>query len=104
MEMGDFLFFLFLANTMLHLVQVYQYGMKEHNRPTLLFGVVFLFLAFALDKDQSWIKWACIMVPAVGFIGLLSGFSESLKPRWLNYTMMTFNLVLAVLSVIHFFT
>lgn len=103
MDLGNILFILFLANMILHFAQLFAYGMKEYNRPTLLFGVVFLFLAFALEKDQAWVHWACVIVPAVGFVGLLNGFADSLKPRWLNYTMMLFDLVLAVLSAVYFF-
>lgn len=99
MDLETGLFILFLTAAILHLGQVFVYGFKEFNRPTVLFGVIFLFLAFAIEKDQSWIKWAAILVPLTGFIGLLNGFSDSLKPNWLNYLMIALNFALALTSL-----
>lgn len=101
MNLETSLFFLLLSNAILHLFQVFIYGFKEHNRPTVLFGVVFLFLAFAISKDEAWIKWAAIIVPFTGFIGVLNGFSDSLKPNWLNYLMVFLNLVLTLTAIVY---
>ncbi len=101
MDLAQMLFILFLIAAILHLGQVFIYGFKEHNRPTVLFGVVFLFLAFALEKGEDWVNWAAIIVPLTGFVALLTGFSESLKPNLLNYFLILLNLVLTLLSVMH---
>lgn len=101
--MEDLLFYLLLVTAILHLGQTFFYGFQEHNRPTILFGTVFLFLAFSFEKDLSWINWALIIVPLTGFIAVLTGFSESLKPNWLNYLMILLNLGLLVLGMAKMF-
>jgi|TARA_B110000483_G_scaffold75626_3_gene94162 hypothetical protein len=99
MHLESVLFAAFLTTAILHLAQVFVYGFREFNRPTVLFGVIFLFLTFALSKDEAWIKWAIILVPLTGFVGVLNGFSDSHKPNWLNYLMILFNLILVGLAV-----
>ena len=99
MNLETALFAALLSTAILHLAQVFVYGFKEFNRPTVLFGVVFLFLTFSLSKDEAWIKWAIIIVPLTGFVGVLSGFSDSHNPNWLNYLMLLFNLALVGLAL-----
>lgn len=99
----EILFYLLLFNAILHLGQVFFYGFQESNRPMILFGSIFLFFAFSLNKDLSWVNWGAVIVPAVGFIAALTGFADSLKPNWLNYTIILTNLVVTVFGVIHLF-
>jgi hypothetical protein len=101
--MEDLLFYLLLATAILYLGQTFIYGFQEHNRPTILFGTVFLFLAFSFKKDLAWINWALILVPLTGFVAALTGFSESLKPNCLNYLMMLLNLSLLILGMLKMF-
>jgi hypothetical protein len=51
------IFYLFLASAILHLGQTPFFGFNEHNRSTILFGAVFVFLAFNFSKGISWIDW-----------------------------------------------
>ena len=101
--MENLLFYFLIANAILHLGQTFFFGFQESNRPTILFGTIFLFLAFSFQKDESWINWALIIVPLTGFVAVLSGFSESLKADWLNYTMILLNLALFILGMIKMF-
>ena len=97
------LFYILLCSSIFHLGQMFFYGFQESNRPMILFGSVFLFLAFSLDKDLTWVNWALVIVPSVGFIAALTGFADSLKPNWLNYTLIFINLLLTIFGIINLF-
>lgn len=101
--LSQIIFYLFILNAIIHLGQTFFYGFQESNRPMILFGSVFLFLAFTLEKNLAWVQWAAIIVPAVGFIGALTGFADSLKPNWLNYSIILINLSLAILCIVNMF-
>jgi hypothetical protein len=101
--MEDLLFYFLLVTALLHLGQTFYFGFQESNRPTILFGTVFLYLAFNFQKDLDWINWALIIVPLTGFIAVLTGFSESLKPNWLNYLMILLNLGLLLVGIVNMY-
>ena len=101
--MDSVLFYALILTAIANLVQIFFYGLQENNRPNILFGIVLIFFAFAFQKSDEWIKWGVILVNSVGFIGTLSGFSDSLKPNWLNYLMMFLYLSISILSVLYYF-
>lgn len=97
------LFYALLFGAIFNLLQIFFYGLQENNRANILFGIVLLFFAFAFPKPLTWIKWGLIIVSITGFIGTLSGFSDSLKPNWLNYLTLILYLALSTLSIVYFF-
>lgn len=101
--MESLLFYTLILTAFINIIQIFFYGLQETNRPNILFGIVLIFFAFAFHKPLEWIKWGLILVTCVGLIGAISGFSDSLKPDWLNYLTIILYFTLSTLSIVYYF-
>jgi len=100
----NLLFYTLLAIAIVNLIQIFFYGLQENNRPNILFGIVLLFFAFAFNRPETWIKYGVLIVNITGFLAILTGFSDSLKPNWLNYLMIFLYLAVSIIAILFYFT
>lgn len=85
------------------LLQLFYYKFQEHNRSTIMMGVVYLFLSFALHKMDGALGWVLLGLPLVGVFGIITSLKDSFKPNWLNYLMIVLQLALFAATIKWFY-
>lgn len=93
--------YLLIANAIAHIISFVK--LKKTNAPNAMGVLAFAFInamiAFSLWQGFTWVKWLALAFPLIGGLGLLLTTILKKKGTWIDYIILTLDILIVTLML-----